>query len=209
MDVAGAAQGHGSSVITLQTSMEVMEAEHEEDVPDGSPTLTAPLTLQMLIHQTHPEEPFRSFIPSQISELKSCMERFEGDRLASYVSMRVVVSGACGFSFFLPFPSQVFFLILSGLFAESYKSWYVNGGGLALWSRIAEEFPDHMHVEPSRLENPASLRRPPLKKRARKSTTPVQRDISAKKRRTNRRHAQAALAKEARDSGMGLVRLAV
>jgi hypothetical protein len=91
--------------------------------------------------------------------------------------------------------------------AESYKAWYVSGGGLALWSRIAEEFPDHMHVEPSPLENPASLRRPPLKKQARKRATPVQREISAKKRRTNRRHAQAALAKEARDSSMGLLRL--
>ena len=99
------------------------------------------------------------------------------------------------------------FLSLFNFSAESYKAWYVSGGGLALWSRIAEEFPDHMHVEPSPLENLASLRRQPLEKRAQKRATAVQREISAKKRRTNRRHAQAARAKEARDSGMGLLRL--
>ena len=97
LEAAGDEQGPGSSATALQTSVgdPLVETEPEEDVPDGSPTLRPPQTLQMLIGETHPEEPFRRFIPTQISELKSCLERFGGDRLASYDSMRIAVSGAC------------------------------------------------------------------------------------------------------------------
>lgn len=66
------------------------------------------VTLQMLVNQTHPEEPFRTFIPGQISELKRCLERFEGDRLASYAAMRVPVSGTFFFTI-----SYIDFVILN------------------------------------------------------------------------------------------------
>lgn len=97
LEAAGDLQGPGSSTTALQTSLgdPLIETEPEEDIPDGSPTLRPPQTLQMLIGETHPEEPFRRFIPTQISELKSCLERFGGDRLASYDSMRITVPGAC------------------------------------------------------------------------------------------------------------------
>ena len=71
----------------------LVHAEPQDDVLGGPRIPERPTTLELLIGQTHPDEPFRSLIPCQVAELKGCMERFGGDRLAAYASMRLHLSG--------------------------------------------------------------------------------------------------------------------
>ena len=73
----------------------LVRVEPQDDVLGGPRIPENSTTLEMLIGQTHPDEPFRSFIPCQVAELKGYMERFGDDRLAAYASMRLHLSGSC------------------------------------------------------------------------------------------------------------------
>ena len=74
----------------------LVRVEPQYDVLGGPRIPESSTTPELLIGQTHPDEPFRSFIPCQVAELKGCMERFGGDRLAAYASMRLHLSGTAG-----------------------------------------------------------------------------------------------------------------
>ena len=71
----------------------LVRGKPQDGVLRGSRIPESPTTLKLLFGQTHPDEPFRSFIPCQVAELKGCMERLGGDRLAAYESMRLHLSG--------------------------------------------------------------------------------------------------------------------
>ena len=72
---------------------DLVRVEPQDDVLGGPRIPENSTTPELLIGQTHPDEPFRSFIPCQVAELKGCMEHFGGDRLAAYASMRLNLSG--------------------------------------------------------------------------------------------------------------------
>ena len=73
----------------------VVRVEPQDDILGVPRTPENSMTLELLNGQKHPDEPFRSFIPCQVAELKGCMERFGDDRLAAYASMRLHLSGTC------------------------------------------------------------------------------------------------------------------
>ena len=71
----------------------LVRVEPQDDVLGGSRILESSTTPEILIGQTHPDEPSRNFILCQVAELKGCMERFGGHRTAAYASMRLHLSG--------------------------------------------------------------------------------------------------------------------